>query len=78
MLLGSIMTTVDRVSIMDGRHKPSKRGRASSCRMHHGFIVCKITYAFIIIQHWNCHKKTGPPIFSSPGSNHVKIFGPPK
>ena len=46
--LGSIMTTVlDCDSIVDGRYKPAKRRRVSSCHMHHGFIVCKTTYAFL-------------------------------
>ena len=48
VLLGSIMTTVlDRDSIVDGRHKLAKRRKVSSCHMHHGFTVCKTTYAFL-------------------------------
>ena len=48
MLLGSIMTTVmDRDSIVDGRHKPAKRKKISSCHMHNGYKVCKSTYAFL-------------------------------
>ena len=48
VLLGSIMTTVlDRDSIVDGRHKPAKRSKVSSCHMHNGYKVCKSTYAFL-------------------------------
>ena len=48
VLLGSIMTTVmDRDSIVDGRHKPAKRKKISSCHMHNGYKVCKSTYAFL-------------------------------
>ena len=48
VLLGSIMTTVlDRDGIVDGRHKPAKRRKVSSCHMHNGYKVCKTTYAFL-------------------------------
>ena len=48
VLLGSIITTVlDRDSIVDGRYKSAKQRKVSSCHMHHGFTVCKSTYAFL-------------------------------
>ena len=48
VLLGSILTTVlERDSIVDGRNKPAKRRKVLSCHMHHGFTVCKTTYAFL-------------------------------
>ena len=57
VILGSIMHTTldDYHCVKDGRHKGAKRDKASSNFMHHGFNVCKVTYAFLYglgVNHW--------------------------
>lgn len=49
VILGSIMSTTldDDHCVKDGRHKSAKRSKASSNFMHHGYNVCKVTYAFL-------------------------------
>lgn len=49
VLLGSIMSTTldDGHSVRDGRHKDAKRRKLSSNFMHHGYNVCKVTFAFL-------------------------------
>ena len=44
--------------------------------------MCLITigknlYGTYLRTYLACHKKTGPPIFSSPQSKYIEIFGPP-
>lgn len=52
ILLGSIMTTVlDHDSIVDGRHKPAKWSKISSCHIHNGYKVYKSMYAGVGTKH---------------------------
>ena len=49
VLLGSLMTTLldDTHAVKDGRHASAKRTKMSSNFMHHGYNVCKRTFAFL-------------------------------
>ena len=49
VILGSLMSTTldDNHCVKDGRHKGAKRHKVSSNFMHHGYNVCKATYAFL-------------------------------